>query len=77
MPPKGGLFAVLPPPDEDEEADDTFDDMDLEPTEDEADDMGGAFESYAREATDPKASPEARVAALREAILSLLEEQKP
>lgn len=73
--PKGGLFAMLPPPEEDDEGEDVDMELDLEPTEDEAEDMGGAFESYAREALGGKASP-AQVSALREAILSLIEETK-
>lgn len=75
-PPKGGLFAVLPPPDDfEDEGEDVDAELDLEPTEDETEEMGGAFESYAQEALGGDATP-AQVSALREAIMSLIEETK-
>lgn len=73
--PKGGLFAALPPPDMEDEGDDIDEDLDLEPTDDETEDLGGAFESYARVALGGDASP-GQVSALREAIMSLIEETK-
>ena len=78
MAPKGGLFAVLPPPegDFDDEGDDVDEELDLLAPGDEDEDMGGAFESYAKEALGVDSSP-AQVSALREAIMSLIEESKP
>lgn len=71
---KGGLFAVAPSVEDD---DDDFSD-DALPAEDD-DEMtepalGGPFDSYAATIFDAKADTAAKVEALREAILTLIEE---
>lgn len=71
---KGGLFAVVGPPEEGE--DDLADDV--LPAEDEEeipDVMAGPFEAYAETVLDPEAPHEERVEALRQAVLTLLEER--
>lgn len=76
--PKGGLFAVAGPSPEEED-----DDLDLEDfsadLEDDApeDDMGvgtGPFDAYAETVFDAEADPASRSDALRQAILTVLEE---
>lgn len=71
---KGGLFAVSSPAEDDE--DDYSDDAMPAEDDDELTEpsLGGPFESYAATVFDPKADPAAKVEALREAILTLIEE---
>ncbi len=73
---KGGLFAVMgPPPEEDEDdfADDAL------PAEDDVEEMpelgAGPFDAYAETVFDTEADPAARADALRQAILTILEER--
>lgn len=73
---KGGLFAVATPP---EDEDDDLDDYssDLEALDPEEEDMGigaGPFDAYAETAFDVEADPATRTDALRQAILTVLEE---
>lgn len=76
---KGGLFAVMGPP-SDEEEDDDLDDYagDLEEDAPAEMEMGaGPFEAYAETVFDVDADPAARADALRQAILTALEERGP
>lgn len=70
---KGGLFAVVGPPTEDDEdySDDAMPAEDEEPMGE----MGGPFDAYADTVLDAAASPEDRKEALRQAILTLIEER--
>jgi hypothetical protein len=73
---KGGLFAVSGPP-SDEEDDPSLDDFsgDLEdPAPADDDPSGGPFDAYAETVFDDSADPAARTDALRQAILTALEE---
>jgi len=73
---KGGLFAVMGPPDDG--GDDDLEDFsgDLEEGDPE-EDMGigaGPFDAYAETVFDVEADPASRTDALRQAILTVLEE---
>jgi hypothetical protein len=71
----GGLFAVMGPPAA--EDDDDFSD-DALPAEDEEEmpELGaGPFEAYAETVFDPAASVEEKTEALRQALLTLIEER--
>lgn len=75
-----GLFSMQSPPalggDEDESLDDYSGDLD-EPSDEPTDvDVAGPFDAYADTVLDAKASPEDRKAALREAIMTLIEESR-
>lgn len=74
--PKGGLFAVLGPPEE-EDADDFADDaLPAEDDEDAAPELGaGPFEAYCETVLNADAPYEERCEALRQAILTVLEER--
>jgi hypothetical protein len=72
---KGGLFAVVGPPEA--EDDDDFADDALPAEDDEAmPELGaGPFDAYAETVFDIEADPAARADALRQAILTILEER--
>lgn len=75
---KGGLFAIAaPPPDESEEDVDDYSGDALPADEDAPDpELGaGPFEAYCQTAFDTEAPYEARCDALRQAILTILEER--
>jgi hypothetical protein len=77
MPGKGGLFAVMGPPSDEEEDDDLEDfssDLEEEAPE-ELDISAGPFDAYAETVFDENADPAARSDALRQAILVALEER--
>lgn len=72
---KGGLFAVMGPPSDDE---DDFSDDAMPAEEDDmgADvELGGPFDAYAETIFDPKADTASKTEALRQAIMTLLEER--
>lgn len=78
-----GLFSMQAPAPtsdagEDDMSLDDFSDDALEPAEDSEDaDLGaGPFDAYADTVLDAEASPEDRKAALREAIMTLIEENR-
>lgn len=73
---KGGLFAVSAPPEEEDEPslDDFSDDLAMPAAEEEDEGVGGPFDAYAETAFDTEADPAARSDALRQAILTVLEE---
>jgi hypothetical protein len=74
---KGGLFAVAgPSPDEeDDDLEDFSGDLELgEPSSDDSGDGGGPFDAYAETVFDVEADPASRSDALRQAILTVLEE---
>jgi|SRR4051812_25800908 hypothetical protein len=74
---KSSLFASAPAPMEDDGEEDYSDDAapagDDEDAEGEA--MAGPFDAYAETVLDAKAPTEDRISALREAILTLIEEK--
>lgn len=74
-----GLFAMMAPPaaaEDDDDLDDYEDDLELdEPEADPVSIGAGPFDDYAATALDPKADPAARSDALRQAILTILEER--
>jgi hypothetical protein len=74
---KGGLFAVMGPPeaeDEDDYSDDAMPALDDEEESEPA--LGsGPFEAYCETVFDEKADYQSRCDALREAIMTLLEER--
>lgn len=81
---KGGLFALSRPPaaaaeedDDDIDLDDFGEDLELdEPAGGSLPDIGGGpFDDYAATALDPEADPASRADALRQAILTVLEER--
>lgn len=75
---KGGLFAVMGPPamgggeDDDDYSDDAApaEEEDMGETE-----LGGPFDAYAETIFDPKADVASKTDALRQAIMTLLEER--
>lgn len=80
---KGGLFAVMGPPskggmggmmgeDDDDYSDDSAPAEEEDPGEVE---MGGPFDAYAETIFDPKADVAAKTDALRQAIMTLIEEK--
>lgn len=72
---KGGLFAVMGPPDDG--GDDDLEDFSADLEEPEEEDMGigaGPFDAYAETVFDVEADPASRTDALRQAILTVLEE---
>ncbi len=74
---KGGLFSVSAPPEEEDEPslDDFSDDLAMPAAEEEDEGIGaGPFDAYAETAFDTEADPAARSDALRQAILTVLEE---
>ena len=78
---KGGLFAVAPPsssPDEEDDDSDLSDyagDLEMgDSATDDEDSAGGPFDAYAETVFDTEADPAARTDALRQAILTALEE---
>lgn len=73
---KGGLFAVVgpPEPDDDEDLEDYGDDLAAD-TEPEVDIGAGPFDAYAETVFDIDADPATRTDALRQAILTVLEER--
>jgi hypothetical protein len=71
---KGGLFAVTSPPAEDDDDDFADDALPAEDDEEMTEPMGGPFDSYAATIFDDKADVTAKIEALREAILTLIEE---
>jgi len=76
MAPPKGLGIVIAPEDDEYDPDEYADDAELGAGED--DDMGpmaGPFESYADTIFNPEATPEEKSSALREAILTVIEEQ--
>lgn len=76
---KTSLFAVASKPADDMSDDDTEDySDDSAPADDESaepDAMAGPFDAYAETVLDAKAPTEDRISALREAILTLIEEK--
>jgi hypothetical protein len=72
---KGGLFAVMGPPEEEDEDDFSDDAMPIAEDEEEPALGAGPFEAYAETVFDAEAPPEARSDALRQAILTILEER--
>lgn len=75
-PGKGGLFAVSSAPDDGSDDDSEDYSSDLEPTDpsDDKSDGSGPFDAYAETVFDTEADPAARSDALRQAILTVLEE---
>lgn len=74
---KGGLFAVMgPPPDEEEDSlEDYADDLGEPESDEELEPLAaGPFDAYAETIFDAEADPAARSDALRQAILTVLEE---
>jgi len=72
---KGGLFAEMGPPEED---DDDYSDDALPALDEEEEELApgaGPFEAYCEIALDANADYQARCDALRQAILTVLEEQ--
>jgi hypothetical protein len=71
----GGLFAVMGPPPEEEDLDEDFS-ADLEDLDAEEDMSIGAgpFDTYAETVFDLEADPASRTDALRQAIMTVLEE---
>lgn len=77
---KGGLFAVVGPPEESGEDDDMYAEDMMSPDEEGSTDEempSGPFDSYADTVLDAEASPEERKEALRQAIMTLIEERGP
>jgi hypothetical protein len=74
---KGGLFAVAPSSPDEEDDDDLSDyagDLEMGDPAEDTDDASGPFDAYAETAFDTEADPAARSDALRQAILTVLEE---
>lgn len=73
---KGGLFAVSAPPEEEDDALEDFsgDLEDLDMVDDGAELGAGPFDAYAETVFDLEADPASRTDALRQAILTVLEE---
>lgn len=75
---KRGLFAVTAPPppeDDDDDMSDYAGDLEMgDPAGDDTSDSGGPFDAYAETVFDDKADPASRTDALRQAILTVLEE---
>lgn len=72
---KGGLFAVAAPPEEDDDFEDFSGDLeDLDMVEDGEAQSAGPFDAYAETVFDLEADPASRTDALRQAILTALEE---
>lgn len=75
---KGGLFAVMGPPalgGEDDEDDFSDDAAPAEEDDVGEAELGGPFDAYAETIFDPKADVAAKTDALRQAIMTLLEER--
>lgn len=74
-----GLFAVVgaPEPDADDEYPEDMEAMDDMPMTPGEDAEGGPFESYAATVFDDSLSVEERTSALREALMTLIEEGRP
>ena len=77
---KGSMFALGPPPAEEDDEDDMSDyagDLDMSDmsSEEDAEGSGGPFDDYAQTLFDTEADPATRTDALRQAILTVLEEK--
>lgn len=73
---KGGLFAVVGPPEEDAEEDFADDALPAEDDEEALPELGaGPFEAYCETVLNADAPYEERCEALRQAILTIIEER--